>query len=622
MLIILLDTLKLTQTLCLKDDNMKTPSLYLKSATIAFMVTALNTSVLAQNVSENTSAIETNHAAQLENLIDQYWQYSLEQSPTFASSLGIKEADGKLADVTLESQNEAVKKAQSFLEKLLTISADGLTSSQKADYGILKRTLDETIESQQYPQRAANFTNRSGWHQRFAGMAGNLPFRTASDYQSYNDRLRQYDRINKQSIDVANVAIASKVTLPCDAIVGYEKSISGLLADDPRSTRFYSPYAKAKPNNIDEEKWQSLSNDAQKIIDEIIFPAIKIHEQWYLNDYKPACSVAPGVSQQPSGADYYDFRIRQMTTTTMGADEIHNLGLSEVARIRAEMVEVSKLAGYETREAFIEHLRTDPQYYAKTPEELMRYVARVTKDIDGKMPSLFGRLAVLPYGIKEIPAEIAEGTTTAYYNPGSPEIGLAGFYFVNTSKLDQRPLWEVPALSVHEAVPGHHHQIALQQELPLSDFRKNGAFFTAFVEGWGLYSERLGIEMGLYDTPAKNMGRLSYEMWRACRLVVDTGIHSKGWSKQKAIDYMLDNTALTQANIEAEVNRYISWPGQALAYKIGELKIRELRTLAEENLGDKFDIREFHDIVLGQGAVPLEVLENQVKDWLKSELAK
>jgi uncharacterized protein (DUF885 family) len=249
----------------------------------------------------------------------------------------------------------------------------------------------------------------------------------------------------------------------------------------------------------------------------------------------------------------------------------------------------------------------------------MREVARVTKDIDGKMPSLFHKLPRLPYGIKEIPAEIAEGTTTAYYNPGSPDIGIAGFYFVNTSKLDQRPLWEVPALSVHEAVPGHHHQIALQQELPLHDFRKHGSFFTAFVEGWGLYSERLGIEMGLYDTPAKDMGRLSYEMWRASRLVVDTGIHAKGWSKAQAIAFMTDNTALAPANIEAEVNRYIAWPGQALAYKIGELKIRELRSLGEKELGAKFDLAAFHDVVLGQGSVPLDVLERQVKDWIAGQ---
>lgn len=286
------------------------------------------------------------------------------------------------------------------------------------------------------------------------------------------------------------------------------------------------------------------------------------------------------------------------------------------------MQAVATKAGYPSREAMIQSMRTDPKYFAKSPEELMEKSSRVAKIIDGKMPSLFHRLPRLPYGLREIPAEIAEGTTTAYYSPGSPAIGVSGTYYVNTSKLDQRPLWEIPALTVHEAVPGHHNQIALQQELELSDFRKNGAFFTAFVEGWGLYSERLGIEMGLYDTPEKDMGRLSYEMWRACRLVVDTGIHAKGWSKAQAIQFMKDNSALTDANIEAEVNRYMSWPGQALAYKIGELKIRELRGLAEKELGAKFDLAAFHDTVLGQGAIPLDVLEPMVKDWIAAEKAK
>jgi uncharacterized protein (DUF885 family) len=300
----------------------------------------------------------------------------------------------------------------------------------------------------------------------------------------------------------------------------------------------------------------------------------------------------------------------------MSADEIHQLGLSEVARIRSEMETVAKAAGYASREAFIAHLRTDPQYYADDAETLMEKNARQAKTIDGKLPGLFGRLPRLPYGLREIPAETAEGTTTAYYNPGSPEIGVSGTYYVNTSKLDQRPYWEIPALTAHESVPGHHLQIALQQELDMPEFRKQLAFFTAFVEGWGLYSERLGIEMGIYDTAAKDMGRLSYEMWRACRLVVDTGIHSKGWSKDRAVAFMTDNSALTAANIDAEVNRYISWPGQALAYKIGELKIRALRTRAEEALGDRFDLRAFHDVVLGQGAVPLDLLERRIDNWI------
>ena len=246
----------------------------------------------------------------------------------------------------------------------------------------------------------------------------------------------------------------------------------------------------------------------------------------------------------------------------------------------------------------------------------------MAKTIDGKMPSLFGRLARLPYGIRPMAAATAPGDTTARYQPGSPDSGLAGFYLVNTTKLDQRPLWEIPALTVHEAVPGHHMQIALQQELEMPDWRRNTAFFTAFVEGWGLYSERLGIEMGLYDTPQKDMGRLGYEMWRASRLVVDTGIHFKGWTKEQAVAFMKDNTTLTDANIDAEVNRYISNPGQALAYKLGELKIRELRSKAEKTLGAKFDLRRFHDAVLGQGSVPLDTLEAQINTWIASEQAR
>ncbi|MBQ0770837.1 MAG: DUF885 domain-containing protein, partial [Sphingomonadales bacterium] len=449
----------------------------------------------------------------------------------------------------------------------------------------------------------------------------NLPFRNAQDYRTYVNRLKQYAKVNDQSIAVANKALAGGYVQPCVSMEGYETSISGLLTDDPKLSRFYQPFTRKRPESIDEATFASLADDASQTIQIIINPALKKHLAWYTKDYAPKCAKAPGISAQPGGAKYYDFRIRQMTTTAKTADEIHNIGLSEVKRIRAEMVEVAKEAGYDTREAFIEHLRTDPQYYAKTPEELMEKVARVNKIIDGKMPSIIGKLARLPYGIKEIPAETAEGTTTAYYNPGSPEVGIAGFYYVNTSKLDQRPFWEIPALSVHEAVPGHHQQIALQQELDMPDFRKYGAFFTAFGAGWGLYSERLGIEMDLYDTPAKNMGRLSYEMWRACRLVVDTGIHSKGWSKQRAIDFMTDNTALSEANIEAEVNRYISWPAQALAYKMGELKIRELRSKATRELGDKFDLRAFHDVVLGQGAVPLDMLEAQVNRWIEARKA-
>ncbi|OAO05214.1 hypothetical protein A8B75_05365 [Sphingomonadales bacterium EhC05] len=568
----------------------------------------------------STPAIAQDNGA-LKEIIDQYWAYQLEQYPAFASSLGIEDKIGRVSDASLEAEDKRVAKAKTWLAQLTAIDITSLSENDKTNYGILQRSLAEQIEANGYGQRTINFTNRGGWHQNFASMQNNLPFRNAQDYRTYINRLKQYATVNDQSITVANQALAGGYVQPCVSMVGYETSISGLIKEDATESRFYQPFMRKRPETIDEATFASLANEAAGVIGSIINPAVKNHLDWYMKDYAPNCAKAPGVSAQPGGDKYYDFRIRQMTTTEKSADEIHNIGVSEVARIRAEMVEVAKEAGYDSREAFIEHLRTDPQYYAKTPEELMEKVARMTKIIDGKMPSIIGKLARLPYGIKEIPAETAEGTTTAYYNPGSPDVGIAGFYYVNTSKLDQRPFWEIPALSVHEAVPGHHMQIALQQELDMPDFRKYGAFFTAFVEGWGLYSERLGIEMDLYDTPAKNMGRLSYEMWRACRLVVDTGIHSKGWSKQRAIDFMTDNTALSTANIEAEVNRYISWPGQALAYKMGELKIRELRGKATTELGEKFDLREFHDVVLGQGAVPLDILEAQVNRWIEAKKA-
>jgi uncharacterized protein (DUF885 family) len=555
-------------------------------------------------------------------LVDDVWATALKEAPVFASALGVNDYANELGDYTLAAQDRRAADATKFLIRLNAIPADALSAASKVEAGILRRSLVSTIEGNQFGQRAINFTTYSSWHQQLASMSRNLPFKTKTDFESYNARLAQYGRVNDENIAVANVAIKGRFTQPCETLTGFEGTVSGLIASDIRRSRFYGPYAAKRPDSISESDFAALAASAEATIRNVIHPALNTQLAWYTASYKPVCAKAPGVSAQPDGAAYYAFRIREETTTNLTAEQIHQIGLSEVSRIRAEMVDVAKKAGYPSREAFIEHLRTDPQYYAKTPEELMEKVARVTKIIDGKMPSLFGRLPRLPYGIKEIPAETAEGTTTAYYNPGSPEIGISGTYFVNTSKLNQRPFWEIPALSVHEAVPGHHHQIALQQELPLSDFRKYGASFTAFTEGWGLYSERLGIEMGLYDTPAKDMGRLSYEMWRACRLVVDTGIHAKGWSKQQAIAFMTDNSALSAANIEAEVNRYISWPGQALAYKLGELKIRELRNMAAKELGPKFDLAAFHDAVLGQGSVPLDVLEQQIKDWVAAEKAK
>lgn len=556
-------------------------------------------------------------------LRDAVWQDVLNDNPRLATSLGDRRGDGRLEDLSYAASERQIASAAAYLARLENIDAAALPKTDRIDHLILKRSLETAVEGAKYGQdRYTLFTNRGGWHMNFAGLPEESPFFTAADYDSYVRRLETYGRQNADGIDMTRRAIKAGYTQPCIPMQGFEKTIAGQIADRPESSSFFAPF-KTRPATITEDEWQTLKSRARAAIETAVIPAYRSFAQFYAKEYAPKCRRDIGISATKDGARYYAFRIRQQTTTDLDAETIHQLGLSEVARIRAEMDDVVKRAGFAgDRKAYIARLRSDPQYYPKSGEDLMLRAGALAKTIDGWMPKLFGKLPTLPYTVQPIPDDQAAGNTTAYYEPGAIAVGRAGVYRVNLTELDQRPLFELPALGVHEAVPGHHHQIALQQELDLHDFRKYGTFFTAFVEGWGLYSERLGIEMGLYDTPEKDMGRLSYEMWRACRLVVDTGIHAKGWSKQQAVDFMLENTALSAGNVDAEVNRYITWPGQALAYKIGELKIRELRSRAETELGPRFDLRAFHDTILENGAVPLDVLDLHVSDWIAAEKAK
>lgn len=569
--------------------------------------------------------ISTAHAApadDLQTIIADHWKWWLSINPVQATALGVHDYDDKLGDLSLAEQDREAKAAQAFLDRLSAIPDQALSVADRTNKGVLVRMLSDQVEGNRYGERMILFTTYYGWHQGFAGMADNLPFRTRADYESYLKRLAHYPKLNGDAIAISRQAVAKGYVQPCDALAGFEDTITGAVQGKPEDTRFFGPFKRQRPVDMSDAEWIAMHARAVAIIRDVVAPEYAKFAHFYLTEYEPKCRKTVGASAMPQGTAWYAFQARSHTTTNLSPDQIHEIGLSEVARIRTEMTKVATEAGYPSREAFIAKLRTDPTHYAKTPEELLAAASRVAKQIDGKMPQYFARLPRLPYGVREIPKETAETTTTAYYNSGSPESGIAGNYYVNTSKLPQRPLWELPALTAHEAVPGHHNQIALQQELELPEFRKNAAGFTAFVEGWGLYSEYLGIEMGLYDTPEKNMGRLSYEMWRACRLVVDTGMHAKGWTKAQAIAFMRENSALSDANIEAEVNRYISWPGQALGYKLGELRIRELRARAEAALGSKFDLRRFHDAVLGQGPVPLDVLERQMDDWILSEKAR
>ncbi len=558
-------------------------------------------------------------SAQLKSVINDHWAWSLGQFPTFATSLGVRTYDAKLSDLSAASIVAAEVKQRGFIKRLEAIKPSGLSPADALNRDILLTDLRTSIAGAAFGQKHMLFTNRGGWHLSFAGMPDEVPFFTKADYESYLARLADYPRMNAEGIATTRLAVKDGYTQFCESMKGFEQGINTHIVSDVKMSVFIKPFER-KPAKISDADFAALRTRAETLITSKIVPAYVAFRDFYTTEYAPKCRKEPGISSQPYGAAYYNFRIREQTTTTKTADEIHALGLSEVARIRAEMETVVKRANFNgDRKAFVQYLRSDPKFYAKSPQELLDRTAALMKQVDGEMPKLFGTLPRLPYTVKPIPADVAEGTTTAYYEPGATATGRAGVYRVNTSKLDQRPLFELPALSVHEAVPGHHHQIALQQELDLPNFRRHLTFFTAYVEGWGLYSERLGIEMGLYDTPEKDFGRLSYEMWRACRLVVDTGIHAKGWSRQQAIDFMADNTALSIANITAEVDRYISWPGQALAYKIGELKIRDLRARAEKQLGAKFDLRTFHDAVLLSGSVPLDVLEANIDRWLAAQ---
>lgn len=549
-------------------------------------------------------------AEDFKQLQDDYWATFLRDNPTFASLNGVKTYDSQLERVGRAETERQVAEAKALLARLDAIPAASLPAGEQTNHAILRSQLSSFIDGAGFGSNFIPYSSGGTYADNTAQFIGFVPLKSAADYDNAIVRLGKV-AANIRALTAIAVDSARKgYGRPCSTLGPLDKSTAASIEPDPAKSSFFEPYAKAPA---------AIQQQASAIITRDINPAIAAFNAAYRSDLKPRCLKTDGMSALPDGKANYAYLVKFHTTTDMTADAIHQLGLSEVARIRAEMEALARKSGFASREAMIADMRSNPKYFAKTPEELMRAVARLAKIIDGKMPSLFGKLPRLPYGLKEIPPATAEGATTAYYVQGSPEAGTAGFYFVNTSKLDQRPLWELPALTVHEAVPGHHQQIALQQEMDVPAWRRNLAFYTAFVEGWGLYSERLGIELGIYDTPQNDMGRLGYEMWRAARLVVDTGLHAKGWDKARAVAFFKDNSTLTDANIDAEVNRYISTPGQALAYKIGELRMRALRSEAEQALGAKFDLRAFHDALLAEGPVPIGELERRMKAWIAAQ---
>jgi uncharacterized protein (DUF885 family) len=569
----------------------------------------------------STSALAT-ASHDLARIIDDHWSWILKENPTLATELGVRTYDAKLGEQSPASIDRQAEDMKTFVARLEKIAPDSLSPAEKMNRAILLRDLSMAVQGASFGEKYMLFTNRGSWHSGFASRPFDMPFFTRADFESYISRLNDYPRYNDEGIATTRLALKGRYTQYCQSMAGFEKSINAHVVDKVADSAFMRPF-DSKPSTISEADFAMLKAKAADAVSTRVIPAYAAFYTFYMKEYAPKCRKSPGISSLKNGPAYYNFRIQEQTTTKMTADEVHALGLREVDRIKGEMEQVVQATRFNgSRREYVNYLRINPKFAARSADELVTANAAFMKHVDGLLPKLFGRLPRLPYTVQAMQDDVADGNTTAYYEPGAATAGRPGIYRVNTTRLPERYLFEIPSLGMHESVPGHHLQIALQQELDLPNFRRHFVSFTAFVEGWGLYAEHLGIEMGVYDTPEKDFGRLSYEMWRACRLVVDTGLHAKGWTRQQAIDYMLDNTALSRTNIEAEVDRYISWPGQALGYKIGELKFRELRARAEKALGEKFDVRAFHDAVLENGPLPLDILEAHIDEWIAARAGK
>ncbi len=559
-------------------------------------------------------------SARLHKLFEEEWEYTLRENPTFASSLGDRRWNDRWPDVSLEAIEGRVEHSREVLQKLDAIEIEALSPGDQVNYRLFRRDYEEDVEGHPFRWFLLPVGPRGGI-QTADQLADRLRFATVRDYEDWIARLRAFPAYLDQTIALMSEGIRAGMIHPRVIMERIPDQIAAQVVDDPTGSLFYKPFRKF-PSGFSAEDRARLESEAQQAIADNVIPAFRRLQEFFLKEYLPASLNKVGVWQLPRGKELYAFRARSFTTTELTPEEIHEIGQREAKRIRAEMEKIIRQVGFQgSFDEFLQFLRSDPQFYYQDPQALLDAYRALSKRLDPTLVKLFGRLPRIPYGVEPIPDHIAPDTTTAYYNQPAADGSRAGTYYVNLYKPETRPKYEMEALSIHEAVPGHHLQIALAMELgELPTFRRYGGY-TAFVEGWGLYSESLGEELGFYQDPYSEFGQLTYEMWRAVRLVVDTGMHYFGWSRQQAIDFFKANAAKTELDIVNEIDRYIAWPGQALAYKIGELKIKELRRQARTELGERFDVRQFHDVVLGSGAVTLDVLEANVKAWITREKA-
>ena len=558
-------------------------------------------------------------AKELHELFASEWDYQMEQHPAWASRLGDRRWNDRWADLSLDAIEKRHRHKLEVLTRLRVMNREAFSSGDQLNYDLFLKDYQDEVEGYRYGWYLIPLNQRGGI-QTIDELADVLRFESLKDFEDWLARLRAFPTYMDQTIALMREGIKTRMILPKIVLDRIPTQIDHQIVSDPKASPFYKPFTRYS-TSIAEADRSRLSQEAEKTIAASVVPAFRQLKEFFLKDYLPAAWDQVGVWQLPQGEAMYGFFVRIETTTTMTPREIHDLGLSEVKRIRAEMQNIIDKLGFKGSFAeFAAFLRNDPQFYYKTPEELLVAYRALTRRIDPMLVKLFGTLPRTPYGVEPIPKNIAPDTTTAYYNSPAADGSRAGTYFVNLYKPETRPKYEMMALSLHEAVPGHHLQIALAMEQKgLPNFRRYGGY-TAFVEGWGLYAESLGEEMGLYDDPYSKFGQLMYEVWRAARLVVDTGLHYMRWDRQKAIDFLSENTAKPELDVVNEIDRYIAMPGQALAYKIGQLKIAALRAKAEKRLGAKFDIRAFHDELLKDGTLPLDLLEAKMDAWIESQL--
>ncbi|MBB5211032.1 DUF885 domain-containing protein [Microbulbifer hydrolyticus] len=593
----------------------------LLSLSAAIMATSLNVQAMDHKAFEKAmDALPKKGASEkLEALQDLRYRWIMESYPENATYRGYPGVEKNWTDQSVKGIERRKGQTRKLLAASRQLNEDKLSDAEKLDYQLLYQDLLLQVRGYQFPDHLLPVNHMSGIQRSVPAVLNAMPKRTAADYENILARLDKLPGLIEQNKILMEKGLAQGLTPPQITLRDLPGQIRALIPADPTQ----SPLLKSfydMPAAISASNQNRLRARAENIYKKTLIPNWQSFAEYVERDYIPSANTETAFTKNEDGIRWYAYKVREETTTDLSPEEIHRIGLEEVRRIRGEMDAIIKKTGFDGDfKAFTDFLRNDPQFYYDDKEELLKNYRDIAKRIDGELPALFGTLPRLPYGVKPIPSYSEKSQTTAYYQPGSSEAGRAGVFFANTYNLKSRPTWEMEALTVHEAMPGHHLQIALAQEQnEIHPLRRN-KFYTGFVEGWGLYSESLGYDLGLYKDPYNEFGALTYDMWRAVRLVVDTGMHQLGWSRDEAIQYFMDNSAKPEHDVVVEIDRYLVWPGQALAYKVGQLKIKEVRARAEEALGNNFDIRQFHDALLGAGALPLNVLESRMNSWIESQ---